>query len=266
MTRLSSQTRLVFPLLALLCSLAACAVPANRYLAAGPTELNHDNAPNTAVVLLRPFTETFATDSQIGRHLFTRDRQTKLLVKPGHVSQALDALLLQDLTTKRIAVAHDGNAWDQSPEGLAAFTEPTRLLISGRITRLALNVDEKLVSGKARIEMEVECVLGLVNDKKVIRRNVHVSQEMIRVSFDQKELEKLLADCLKEASQEILAQCRDLVAFLSLNPLQQPQTTERNEQELLPVNERTSQTNRRGDSYRTPATSTGTLFLQSSPA
>ncbi|MDH3359960.1 MAG: hypothetical protein OEL55_03735 [Desulfobulbaceae bacterium] len=240
MKRPSPQPLLLVSLLALFFALAACAVPATRYLSAGPTEPGNDNDPSTAVILLRPFTETFASDSQIGHHLFTRNRQTKLLVKPDTISQTLDAMLLHELATKKIATAHNGITWDQSPEGLASFTKPTRLIISGQITHLSLNVDEKVLSGKARVEMDVECILGVVKDKKVIHRNVHVAQEMVTISFGQKDLDKLLADCLKEASKEILAKCSDLVASMPLGPAQQPKTTNKTEQKIKTVNERTS--------------------------
>ena len=257
----SPQTRGTLLLPALLFALSACAVPAYRYLSTGLTSHVYNNDPDSAVVLLRPFTENFAADAKIGRHLFTRERETKLLVKPGRIGQAIDILLREELIAKDIAVAEDGINWDQTPEGLNAFGTPTRLLLSGKITRLSLDVNQKLLSGKARIEMDVECVLGLVGDKKVLRRNVHVAQEMVTVSFDQEELEKLLADCLKKASEEILAQCSDLVAFLPSDSLPQPGTAKINEQEFVTGNERISETNRRRDSRRTTATGAGTVSL-----
>jgi len=264
MTMPCKPARFTLPLLALAFALAACAVPASRYLSAGPTGLANGAEPNLAVVLIHPFAEAFAADARLGRHLFTGNRQTELLVKPGSVGLALDAILQRELVARKIAVAQDGSRWDQSPAGLAAFTDPNRLLITGRITRLSLNVDEKHLSGKARAEMEVECILGVVKEKKVIRRNVHVAQEMITLSFGSQELEKLLANCLKAASEEILAQCGDLVASLPAGP--QPQTSETHGNKVSPNNERTSQTDRRGDSHRTPAATAGTFALQGSPA
>ncbi|MDH4320060.1 MAG: hypothetical protein OEV73_01035 [Desulfobulbaceae bacterium] len=266
MTTPSAPTRLAFPLLVLACILAACAVPASRYLSAGPTALAEGGDPRQAAVLLHPFTEAFAADARIGRHLFTNNRQTELLVKPGSVGRALDAILQRKLLDGNIAVAQDGSRWDQTPAGLAAFADPNRLLLSGRITRLTLEVEEKPLSGKARAEMEVECILGVVKDKKVIRRNVHVAQEMITLSFGPQELEKLLADCLSAASAEILVQCGDLVAAVPAGTRRQPQPTQANENKLSPNHERTSQTDRGGDSHRTPAATARAVAVQSPPA
>ncbi len=266
MTTPSAPTRLALPLLALACILAACAVPASRYLAVGPAAPAEGGDPRQATVLLHPFAEDFTADARIGRHLFTNNRQTLLLVKPGSVGRALDALLQRQLLAGTIAVAQDGSRWDQTPAGLAAFADPNRLLISGRVTRLTLDVEERHLSGKARAEMEVECILGVVKDKKVIRRNVHVAQEMITLSFGPQELEKLLADCLTAASAEILVQCGDLVASPPALTPRQPQPTATNGNRLSPNHERTSQTDRGRDSHRTPAAAAGTVALQSPPA
>lgn len=260
MTNCSPTARRTLLLLALTCILAACAVPASRYLTTEPIAAADTTDPSMAVVLLHPFSETFAADHQLGRHLLTGNRQTKLLIKPGRVARTLDAMLKRQLTSKNIATTMDGGAWDQTPAGLAAFKEPNRLLISGSITRLTINVDETLFSGRAQAEMDVECVLGLIKDKKVIRRRVHVAQEMVTVSFNRQDLENLLSNCLSAASVEILAQSDELVAFFP-KETQQPQTTKTDKKQLAPTNERISQTEPRGDSYRTPATITGTFSL-----
>ena len=260
--------RRFLPLLAMFLFVTACAVPNSRYLSLKPTNLaiGSKPEPEMAVVLIRPFSEAFTADAPIGRHLFSKNRQTKLLVKPGQVSLALDAILQQELVAKKIAVAQDGSTWDQSPAGLAAFKNPNQLLISGRISHLSLNVDETLFSTKAQAEMDVECILGVIKDKKVIHRRVHVAQEMITLSFGQQELDKLLRNCLTAASQEILAHCSDLMAFLAPEPLQKLKNTEPNEQNLSLSNEHISQTNRGRYPYRTSPTTTGAVSLQGSPA
>ncbi|MDH5298434.1 MAG: hypothetical protein OEV91_05390 [Desulfobulbaceae bacterium] len=223
----STKTPLL-PVVWLLClsltvALAGCTPAASLYLdpdgGAPPSA-----AASRAAVLLHPFTEAFAAQSPIGSHRHLRDKETRLLIKPGQMGDALQAILLRELTAKQIAAAPDTARWNLSPEGLVAFKEPARLLLAGRITALRINADETLFTGKARAEMEVECVLGLVREQKVIRRNVHVSQEMVTVSLDQPALEKLLRNCLAAASQEILAQCGDLVATLSASPGQLTRT------------------------------------------
>ncbi|MDH3454973.1 MAG: hypothetical protein OEL80_07470, partial [Desulfuromonadales bacterium] len=78
MKKISSVSRFTAPLLALTLVLAACAVPAKRYLAVAPSEPVDDNNPAMAVVLLHPFTEDFATDGQLGLHRLHGNRQTKL--------------------------------------------------------------------------------------------------------------------------------------------------------------------------------------------
>lgn len=262
MIPLPTVSRITLPLLVIGCLLTACAVPTSRSLSLGPEVSATGSDPALAVVLLHPFSEAFSPDRQLGRHRFSGDRQTKLLVHPGHVSRALDAILLQELTGQHIATARDGGDWDQTPAGLSAFTKPNRLLITGRITRLTINVEETLFSAKAQAEMEVECILGLITDKKVVRRRVHVAQEMVTVSFQQQDLENILRNCLSAASREILAQSDALLTFLPRGSASQPLTTQTDGKHLSTNNERTSQTEPGGNLNRTAATITGTFSLQ----
>ena len=204
---LSRILLLILPLL-----LAACAVPASRTLHPASTTTLPAPAATKATLLLHPFSEAFPADTAIGLHRLWGDRQSTLLLRKGEVGQALTGLLYHDLSARGIAVAPDGDQWDRTPEGLARFGEPVRLLLSGRITALRINGDETLTTGRARAEMDVECVLGLVRQQKVIRRSVHVAQEMVTFSLDGQTLETLLNNCLVAASKEILAQCGDLVA------------------------------------------------------
>ncbi len=263
MSQPSPPIRLLFPLLILAFTLASCTIPASRYLATGPITPAAYSDPATAMVLIHPFTETFSSTPPIGRHLFSGNKQTKLLIKPQSASHTLTNLLQQELTTRKITVARNDHDWDQSPASLASFKSPNRLLITGQISHLALNVDETFFSTKARVEIDVECVLGQIRDKKVIRRHVHVTQEMIRVRFNQQELEKLLHNCLTAASKEILAQCSNIVAFIPIQTPPQSPTTETNEPRVSASHERISKTYRGRDSYPVRAKNTGTFSLQS---
>lgn len=220
--------------------IGACATPATLYLSPGPQTIAEPADPGLATVLIHPFAEEFSANSQIGRHLITEKRQTRLLVEPHSISRALDALIHKQLSEINITAGQDGKSWDLTPEGLAAFSEPNQLLISGRIIHLSVNVEETLLSGKARAEMDIECILGLVYEKKVISRNVHVEKEMITFSFDQQDLEKMLAECLKEASKEVLTRCRDLLGIAPAKPQQISEITETKEKQQSPDHERIS--------------------------
>ncbi len=195
-----------------------CAVPASLTLTPAAMAPPPGAAEASATVLLHPFSEAFDPAAVIGSHRHTRDQETQLRIVQGTASRALDGLLLNALAQRHIATATDGKGWDLTPEGLAAFHEPARLVLTGRITGLRIKADETVATGKARAEMEVECVLGLVREQKVLRRRVHVAQEMVTFTIDQKKLEQLLNDCLSAASKEILAQCKDLVAGVGAPP------------------------------------------------
>jgi len=218
-TTTPARRSLLLLLLAALClALSACAVPTHITLVPGRTAPPPATPEARATVLLHPFAEGFTPDASIGSHQHAGNRQTSLQVRRGAVGQALDGLLHRELAARNIVAASDGSRWDLSPEGLAAFAAPARLLLTGRITALRINADETVTTGKARAEMDVECVLGLVQEQKVIRRSVHVAQEMVTFSINRQKLEKLLNDCLITASKEILAQYGELVAAPAMPP------------------------------------------------
>lgn len=180
--------------------LAGCAARENLYLQPGQG-LPAPTASDRPVVQLAPFSEEFGSNEVVGGHFFRNQRQV-LKIEEGQTARALRRLIGSHLAERGIPFIY-GEEWNGAITGLERIQPPVRLVVEGRISRLWLEVKSGITHTNYDIRLDVDCRLGVVPDKKVISRTVHVSEEVIKFSSQPEEMEKLLDKSLAEAARQI---------------------------------------------------------------
>jgi hypothetical protein len=139
----------------------------------------------------------------VGRHQIGSGEQL-LRVKPAVLSGAIDTLLGDALARKNVAFAR-GSGWDRELAGLQAYKGGADLVIGGEITRFSLKVNTGLtrLTSNLDITMEVDCLLGLVKEGKIVRKTVRMNKKVLKFSADQKSMEQVVAAFLAEIVDQI---------------------------------------------------------------
>lgn len=182
--------------------LVSCAPQGAIYLDLGDHLEKEEKLSAMAVLRLQPFVENFSADEVIGELFIGSDTQL-IKIHNKTTSRTLDSLLRQELGKKNIPAA-SGKDWDLSLEGLAGINRNIHVVMAGRINRLRLTAHKKLVHTKYVLELELESMLGLPKEKKVVTRSVHVSQEMITFKYKQEKMKQLLEDCLADGARQLV--------------------------------------------------------------
>ena len=154
------------------------------------------------VVLVQPFEEKFGETESIGE-LSAGSKTQKIMIHGKNLSQALGGFVAQELIKEKIPFAADGG-WDRTLPGLANLSTPARLVIGGTITHVVVRVADTITHTKYSLELDISCTLGLPLQKKIITRNVHVSEEMITIRQRKEIIEDLLDRGLAEAARQIV--------------------------------------------------------------
>jgi hypothetical protein len=180
--------------------LTGCAAPGSLYLQPG-RGLSAPTASVRPVVQLEPFVEDFSAKGVIGGHFF-RNQHQLLKIKKQETARVLRQLVGKRLAEQGIPFAY-GEQWNGTISGLDRIEPPMRLVVDGRISRLWLEVKSGVTHSNYAIQLDVSCRLGVVAEKKVISRTVHVSEEMVKFSSQPQEMEELLEKSLAEAARQI---------------------------------------------------------------
>lgn len=180
--------------------LTGCAAPGSLYLQPG-RGLAAPTASVRPVVQLEPFVEDFSAKGVIGGHFF-RNQHQLLKIKKHETASVLRQLVGKRLAERGIPFAY-GEQWNGTISGLDRIEPPVRLVVDGRISRLWLEVKSGVTHSNYAIQLDVSCRLGVVPEKKVISRTVHVSEEMVKFSSQPQEMEELLEKSLAEAARQI---------------------------------------------------------------
>jgi hypothetical protein len=151
-------------------------------------------------VQLDLFREEFARESGIiGGHFFHGERQL-LKTEEGELARTLRGMIAQQLAASNISFTY-GEDWGQAPAGTGRGEPPVKM--DGRISRLWLEVKSGLTHSKYELKLEVVCRLQVEPGKKIITRTVHVEEEVIKLTSQPAEMEKLLDKSLEEAARQI---------------------------------------------------------------
>jgi hypothetical protein len=153
-------------------------------------------------VQLDLFREEFVRESGIiGGHFAHGERQL-LKTEEGEIARTLRGMIAQHLAANNIPFTY-GEEWNRSPAGSGWGESPLPVKIDGRISRLWLEVKSGLTHSKYELKLEVVSRLQLEPTKKVITRTVHVDEEVIKLTSQPAEMEKLLDKSLEEAARQI---------------------------------------------------------------
>jgi hypothetical protein len=153
-------------------------------------------------VQLDLFREEFSRESGlIGGHFFHGERQL-LKTDEGRIARTLRGMIAQQLAASNIPFTY-GEDWDRSPAGFGRSEPSVPVKMDGRISRLWLEVKSGLTHSKYVLKLEVVCRLQLEPGQKVITRTVHVNEEVVKLTSQPEEMEKLLDKSLEEAARQI---------------------------------------------------------------
>lgn len=181
--------------------LAGCATPPGTLFLQPGLSLPPPAASGRPLVQLAPFAEDFDAGKVIGGHFFRNEHQV-LKVRKQATALALQRMIARRLAARNIPFVY-GGPWNGTIAGLNRIKPPVRLVVDGHISRLWLEVKSGLTHSNYAIQLDVGCRLGVVPERKVISRTVHVSEEVIKFSSRPEEMEKLLDKSLAEAAREI---------------------------------------------------------------
>jgi hypothetical protein len=199
-----NQARLSgFLLVLMLLVQAGCSPPGILYLKPGrylqPVALNEKSAQ----ISLQRFTESFRRNENVGSHLIGRHVQA-LRVKPGQLSDALDTMLGDALVQDNVSFKR-GSGWDRDLAGLQSYKGRAALVFGGEITEFSIKITTGVtrLTSNIDISMDVDCLTGLVDEEKIIRKTVRMNKTMLRFSADQKEIEKVIDVFLADIVEQI---------------------------------------------------------------
>lgn len=183
--------------------LFACARPATLYLSLGR---DLDSPPavvgDRSTVSIQPFAEEFATEDQVGHQYLTSGEKVTVKAGKGSAAHALDLMIQQELWRQGAPARINHHDWDLSVAGLGQFPDSVQYVIGGRINKFWIESTSKMVYTEFKSSMELVCVIGLVQEKKIIERTVQVSSEVVKVTDDAKTMDEVANACLRQAAKE----------------------------------------------------------------
>nr|MBF0223009.1 hypothetical protein [Desulfobulbaceae bacterium] len=188
--------------LALLIVLSSCSVMRDRYIF--PSIPEFSGTKKDGLVVFQALSEDFFVNNEVGVH-HVGDRQQKLKTMRGEVAKALQALITLRLTEKKHAVrVTDKNLWDLSIGDLGRQAD-NMTIIGGHIRVFILQASTITARVKTEYEfvVEVDCYIGKVGEKKVVKRTVRYVKEMLNISHSEKTMNALLDSFLEEAALQV---------------------------------------------------------------
>jgi len=187
----------------LLAGLCSCSVLPDKYLF--PTVPSQNFVAKSGGIVFQKFTEDFLVDDLIGIHQLG-SRQQKLKAMTGEISTALQTLIGNRLADHNHNVQlTDKQLWDLTVNGLEDQKDKA-IIIGGHVRRLSVQAStiKALVATEYEFLIEIDCYIGKVDEKKVIKRTVRYSHKMLSFLYSQKEMEKLLDKFLSETAAQVV--------------------------------------------------------------
>lgn len=197
----------------LLFSVSGCASRGSIYLTPGKDLSYPLDSLGQATVQLQSFAENFSADEVIGELNKGPDRQP-IKIQKQLVSQTLRGLTKKELAQMNVSFG-GGQEWDRTLEGLSQLSPDIQVIAAGNITFLWITGETKWTQHipTYRAELRMECVFGLPKEKKIITGDVHVSQEMVKLSTKTKTevIEALLDAVLSEAARNMSIKLQNVI-------------------------------------------------------
>jgi hypothetical protein len=184
----------------LLCS---CSVLPDRYLF--PTVPSREFAGQDGKIIFQKLTEDFLATGQIGVHQ-VGNRQQKLKTMTGEVATALQTLIANQLADHNLVVQlADEKLWNLTVGDLDRLTGKS-IVFGGQIRQLSVVASTLTARVATEYEFftEIDCYIGRVEEKKVVKRTVRFSHKMLSFLHTQKEMDKLLDKFLAEAAVQVV--------------------------------------------------------------
>lgn len=182
---------------------AGCAPPGVLYLTPGRYLAPIASGEDRAQIVLERFAESFSADEFLGQHLIGK-REQSLKVKPTLVSGTIDTLLGDTLSNKNVVFTR-GSGWDRGLAGLKTYEGRAALVLSGEITQFSIKAKTGLtrLTSTLDISMDIDCLVGFVDEGKIVRKTVHMDEKVLKFSANQKAMEKVVDTFLADVVEQI---------------------------------------------------------------
>lgn len=191
--------------LLLVAGLLSCSVLADRYLFPAHSSFV-PSATSQPTVLFQKFSEDFFTTGTIGMEQIG-NRQRRIKVMTGEVAAALQPMIAERLAEKKIATRLvDQQMWALNVDSLDGVAAHEDRLLGGQIREFSVHADTVTarVATEFEFQIAVDCYIGQVGEKKVVKRAVRVGQKMLSFSSSQETANNLLSQFLEETAQQVV--------------------------------------------------------------
>jgi hypothetical protein len=191
----------------------SCTPPQMLYLTPGKYLDPVAEQGGSVSVVLQEFLEDFGEAELVGEHVIGSKKQN-LKIKTAQVSSTLDSLLRDRFIDRGVTFKH-GNSWNLQMDGLERLADSGNgLVVGGKITRLSVKAETGFtrLTTKLELAMDVDCFIGVVKQRKIIRKSVYITEKVIKVSANQKAIEKVLDGFLATAAQQVMLNIEEPLA------------------------------------------------------
>ena len=114
---------------------------------------------------------------------------------------------IEGLAEKKIFTQlSDQQLWPLSLESLEGVAARKDRLLGGQIREFSVHADTVTarVATEFEFQIAVDCYIGQVGEKKVVKRTVRVGQKMLTFSSSQETANQLLSEFLEEVAQQVV--------------------------------------------------------------
>ena len=201
---LSKNVTRILGVMFLLVVFSACSVMQDSYLF--PDKPLYRSDGTEAKILFQKFSEDFLNDTDAVGLRRVGSKQKKIKIMKGEVATTLHSRIAICLADKNYPTRLTGEKlWNLTANDLERQSGAS-ILLGGKIRKFSVQVSTIVTRLRTEYEfqIEVDCYIGKVDSKKVIKRTVRFGQKMLNISPSQKTMDSFLNNFMQEAALQVV--------------------------------------------------------------